>query len=194
MWRISNRDDEDRDAKAGIASLLIAVRGLASCGQDETKAGGDAKKTQHVPDRGIFLSSEECALSGKLSIGEFSEAILKALTEHDTKNPGYENEADCIAAFGRDRCEVRIGGRYRARAQAFLVTLELPADAVSLFAPSPAIVGFQSASGQEIDATDHTLLVAETALALAHENAGSPAATAPDGSSDALAHAASKIH
>jgi uncharacterized protein YgiB involved in biofilm formation len=180
--------------KQVIATLLIALSGLAGCGQDETKAVGDTQKAQRVSDRGIFLSSEECAVSEKLSIGECSEAILKALTEYDTKNAGYENEADCVAAFGHDRCEVRIGGRYRARAQAFLVTLELPADAVSLFAPSRAIVGFQSASGQEIDATDHTLLVSEAALALAKENAGSPAAAAPDGSSDALARAASKIH
>jgi uncharacterized protein YgiB involved in biofilm formation len=179
--------------KLAMTSVLIALSGLSGCGPN-VPSQSDANQPQHVAERGIFLSTDECVLSEKLSVDECSEAILKALTEHDAKTVGYQTEAECVAAFGPDRCEVRVGDTYRPRVQAFLVTLEMPANAETLFPPSRAIVGFQSSSGQQIDATDKTLRVSEAALALAHENAGSPAAAAPDDSSNALASAASNIH
>jgi Protein of unknown function (DUF1190) len=187
--------------KLAGAVLCFALSGLVGCGQGAPQTNSNTGQPPPPMERGIFLSSDECARSGKLSIGECSDAILKASTEHDFKIAGYENESDCEAAFGRDRCEIRIDHRARPRVQAFLITLGTPTDAVSLYPPSRAIVGFQSASGEEIVATDRALNVSEAALALAQENAASPAsasaspsATAPDDPSDALGRAASKIH
>jgi uncharacterized protein YgiB involved in biofilm formation len=178
--------------KLRIASLMIAVSGLAGCNQSDPAptSAADPVRSEQL---GIFLSSDECAFSGKLSIEQCGEAIQTALSGHDKEIAGYQSETDCLAMFPHSHCEVRIDGRYRRRAQAFLVTFATPPNATALFRPGRAIVGFRTASGQEVDATDKALQISRTAFDLAQENAASADGGSPDDPSDALARAAASI-
>jgi hypothetical protein len=178
----------------GIASLLIVASALAGCNQSDPgpTSAPDAARSEQL---GIFLSSNECAFSGKLSLDQCSEAIQTALSGHDKEIAGYKSEADCLSMFPHSRCEVRMDGRYRRRAQAFLITLAAPPNAIALFRPGRAIVGFRTASGQEVDATEKALQISKTAFELAQENAGSADGGGfADDPSDGLARAAANIH
>ena len=164
----------------------LALWGCGNSGPQAPKAA--APPTEH----GIFISSADCAASGKLTIDECGQAIDLAVSQHETTAPKFDVQSQCEDKFGVGRCEKGMDARFRARLQAFFVTLEKPGHAVGLYPPAKSMIGFVSPSQQLVDARDPTLKVSNGALSLAHENA-SFASSEPD-HPQALGAAAANIH
>ena len=90
------------------------------------------------------------------------------------------------------RCD-RIGDKeYRARVQAFFVTMSDPATAVPLYPPQGSTAAFRSPSKQELSAKDETLKMSNAAMSVAYENAKLPAPAGDGGAG--LGAAAADIH
>jgi uncharacterized protein YgiB involved in biofilm formation len=171
--------------KIAVASAVAAA--LSACGGDPAP-----KAPQAAVEHGVFISSSDCAATGKLTLDQCGQAIDEAVRQYQARTPAYESAGQCEEAAGAERCEKGFDGRYRQQLQAFFVTLAAPGHAVPLYAPSKSIVGFQSPSKQIIDARDDTLRVSEAALTLAHENAR--LAATPVDHSVRLGTAAADIH
>ena len=160
---------------------------LAGCGEAEKP-----KAAAPPAERGIYISASDCADGGKLSAEQCGQAIDQAVAAHEQTAPGYKTLSQCIAAEGAERCDKTVGGAYRARLQAFFVTMSNPPHGVPLYPPAGSSVGFRSPSRQAISAKDETLHVSLAALTLAHENAKLPAESLDN--ADALGAAAADIH
>ena len=152
--------------KLAVASTVCLA--LAACGGSPAQG---PKQPQAGVEHGVFISSSDCAATGKLTIDQCGEAIDAAVVEYQAHTLSYDSTEQCEEAVGADRCEKGVDGRYRQRLQAFFVTLVAPGHAVPLYIPSKSVIGFQSPSKQLIDARDETLRVSEAALTLASENA-----------------------
>ena len=168
---------------AGLASVTL----LTACGKaEELKAAGPPA------ERGIFISTSDCADSGKLTAEQCGQAVDMAVAAHEQQAPTFKSLRLCEAASGVERCEKSSNDQYRARLQAFFVTMSDPPTAVPLYAPAKGkAIGFRSASKQAIDARDETLHVSTIALSLAYDNA-----KLPEESSDAspIGAAAADVH
>lgn len=170
-----------------IFAAVAATALLTACGQAE-----EPKTAGPPPEHGVFISSTDCAERGTLTLDQCGHAIDMAVAAHNETSPIYKSLRQCEGAEGPERCD-RIGDKeYRARVQAFFVTMSDPATAVPLYPPSGSTAAFRSPSKQELSAKDDTLNMSHAALSLANENARLPA---PDGNHGAsLGDAAADIH
>lgn len=150
-----------------LASCMIPLTLLAGCGK-----GAAAKKAEVAPaEYGVFISTADCADSGKLSEDVCSKIINTAVTSHQKDTPVYKFLQKCEAAEGGpDRCDKTGEDEYRARLQAFYVTFSTPPTAVPLYPPKNAGASFRTAAKQTIDARDESLRISNEAKSVAHEN------------------------
>lgn len=170
-----------------LFAVIAAAATLTACGQAEEPHAA-APPAEH----GVFVSSTDCADRGKLTLDQCGQAIDQAVAAHTQNSPVYKSLRQCEAAQGPERCD-RIGDNaYRARVQAFFVTMSDPATAVALYAPHGSTAAFRSPSKQELSASDESLNMSHAALSLANENARLPAPT--DNHGAALGEAAGGIH
>lgn len=168
---------------------LAVCAALGGCGDASQPEAAAAPPAEH----GIFISAQDCAATGKLTVDQCGQAIDAAVARHEAEAPAYGSHSQCEAIVGADRCDKGVDGRYRIRLQAFFVTLAIPARAVGLYPPSQSMIGFQSPSKQSIHARDDTLRVSDAALTLAHENAKLPNVSGDETASE-LGNAAANIH
>lgn len=170
-----------------LIAVVAAAATLTACGQaEEPHAAGPP------PEHGVFISSTDCAERGKLTLDQCGHAIDEAVAAHTQTSPVYKSLRQCEAAQGPERCD-RIGdSEYRARVQAFFVTMGDQPTAVPLYPPHGSTAAFRSPSKQELKASDESLKMSHAALSLANENARLPAPSAEGGV--ALGDAAGGIH
>ncbi len=148
-----------------IALSLLASTVLAGCG-----SGSQPSQPQAKVPRGIFISASDCADAGKLTLDECGQAIDMAVALHEKQAPFYTSLQKCVAAEGSDFCDKTVEG-YRARLQAFLVTMNPKRPAAAPLYPSkPGSPGFRSAGKETVDANDESLNVSVAALTVANEN------------------------
>jgi hypothetical protein len=153
-----------------LASAILALS-LAGCGASEAPKKPAAK----APDRqGIFISTNDCADAGIISSEMCGKAVDAAVRQHETKTAAYSTIGQCEKAEGKDRCTRASDGKFRARLQAFLITLGTPATGAPLYPGSKKTIGFRGSDKKVVNATDDTLIVSSAAMALAHENSRLP--------------------
>ena len=173
-----------------LAAGLIAASTLGACGKAE-----EPKKaaTGPVVEHGVFISTADCAASGKLSEELCGKIIDMAVDAHREKAPVYKFLRQCEAAEGGpDRCDKTGEGQYSVRVQAFFVSMSDPPTAVPLLPPKAASAAFRSPSAQKISANDESIHMSNDAQALANENAK---LAAYDGEAGAtLGDAAGTVH
>jgi hypothetical protein len=146
--------------------ILVVLSALGGCGEDAT-----AVPNGPAAERGIFISSSDCADAGKLTIDQCGQAIDKAVAMHNRKAASYKNLRDCAAVEGPDRCSRDVDGSYRSNLQAFLVTMSDPPSAVPLYASTDGSVGFRGMDKKAYPAIADGYTVSAAAQAAAHENA-----------------------
>ncbi len=122
-----------------IALSVVAALGLTGCGKS-TKSSGP------VEWKGIFTTAADCADAGKLSYDECSDAMARAVTDHESNAQTYSELRFCEAKEGPGRCEFG-SGKYRSRLLAFLVTEGKPPKAVALYPPAKGRTGFRDSGG-----------------------------------------------
>lgn len=158
------------------AAVLASAVLLTAC--------GDAAPPPPPPpppsEKGLFISATDCAESGKLSAELCAQAIDTAVAIHEQQAPAFKSLRQCAAAMGPDRCDKSVDGHYRARLQAFFVTMSNPPDAFPLYPGVNGFIGFRSATKEAIDARNEDLVVSTAAMTVANENA-LLAAPPPDG-------------
>lgn len=152
-----------------LSGFLLATAALAGCGNSETAA---APKT--ALERGIFISSGDCADVQKLTIDQCGQVIDKAVALHQSRGPSYKSLNACTAAEGQDRCAQGVDGNYHPNLQAFLVTFGKSPSAVPLYATADGSVGFNGLDKEKFGLNDDGYTVSDSAQALAHENAKLP--------------------
>ena len=150
-----------------FAICLLAAALLAGCGKS-----ADKKKAAVAPSEyGVFISSLDCADSGKLKMEECSKVIDAAIALHNKETTVYKFLQKCEAGEGGpDRCDKTGEDEYRAKLQAFYVTFSTPPAAIPLYPPKTAAVAFRTQAKQVIDAKDTSLRISNDAMALAYEN------------------------
>ena len=174
-------------SKIAISTTALAALVLAACG------GGAPPPPAGPPvERGIFISSGDCADSKKLSPEECDKAIDDAVAQHEAHAVVYKTVRACEIAAGPDRCNKTGASQYRPRLQAFFVVMSKPPTAVPLYAPQASSMAFQSLSKQIIHAKDETIIVSASAITLANENAKLPETSADSAAGQAAA--AADIH
>ncbi len=146
-----------------------------------------------VIERGVFISSQDCADSKKLSPELCDKAIELAIRIHESQATPFKTLRQCVAARGPERCEKTATGQYRPHLQAFFVVMSNPPSAVPLYPSSGNDVGFSSLTKQAVSANDESLVVSLAAQTLAHENSKLPGPEAAD-PAGALGAAAADIH
>jgi hypothetical protein len=157
--------------KKAISTLsILAAAALAGCGD-----AGPSGPPKAPVERGVFISTSDCAASGKLSLDACGAVIDAAVAMHDRQAPAYASLRQCTAAEGANRCDKSVDGKYRSRLQAFFVTMGNPPSALPLYPAPSGKVGFRSISRQLVDVEDESLRVSVAAITLAHENAKLPA-------------------
>ncbi len=149
--------------------ILLATVTLAGCGNSETAAAPKGPL-----ERGIFISSGDCADVQKLSIDQCGQAIDKAVALHQSRGPSYKSLNACAAAEGQDRCAQGVDGNYHPNLQAFLVTFGQSPSAMPLYATTDGSVGFKSLDKQQFSLNDDGYTFSDAAQALAHENSKLP--------------------
>ena len=176
-------------SKHPLAAILAASALLTGCGD-----AAPPKAVHQVPiERGVFISSQDCADSKKLAPELCDKAIEMAVRAHENQAPQFKTLRQCAAARGPDRCEKTATGHYRPQLQAFFVTMGKPPSAVPLYPSSAGEVAFSSLTKQVISGNDESLVISLAAQTMAHENAKLP----PPGTSDpseALGAAAADVH
>lgn len=161
-----------------LSLIAVGLLGalLSGCGSPEQPAA-KAKVYEH----GVFVSSSDCAASGKAEIDACGTAIDKAVAAHIASAPVHASMLRCEAVQGPDRCE-KIGvNQYRARIQAFFVTFSEPPTALPLYPPVAAVAGFNSPTKQTLSVLNETLNMSPSAVALANDNAHLPGGPGGDG-------------
>ena len=171
-----------------IIAGLVAASTLSACGQaEEKKVAGPAA------ERGIFISTRDCAESGKITADNCSKAIDEAVAVYNGSTiKVYKSLRQCEAGEGGpDRCDKTGEGEYRPRLQAFFITMSEPPKGVPLLPPKGPSIAFTSPSKQVIDARDESLHVSTEALTVANENAKLSAASSDTGG---VAGVAAAVH
>ncbi len=177
-------------SKCSLVSTLTAVVLLGGCGD----TAPPAKPVAEVAvERGVFISSQDCSESKKLSPENCDKAIEQAIRIHETQATPFKTLRQCAAARGPDRCEKMTTGQYRPRLQAFFVVMSNPPLAVPLYPSSGNEIGFLSLTKQAISGLDENLVISLPSQTIAHENAKLQAPDAVD-PSIALGAAAADIH
>lgn len=170
-----------------IAVCVLTASLLSAC------SNADVPKAAAAPvQHGVFISTSDCADADKVSADLCGQAIDMAVTAHREQAPIYKSLRQCEAAEGPERCDKTGESEYRARIQAFFVTLSDQPTAVPLYPPQYPGMAFRSPSKQTIDARDESLIVSPAAMLVAHDNAKLPAPQTDGGA--ALGAAASDIH
>jgi hypothetical protein len=150
---------------ASFGILLVAAI-LAGCGNSAT-----AVTPKNTIERGIFISSGDCADFQKLTIDQCGQVIDKAVAMHQSRGPSYSSLHACAAIEGPDRCAKGVDGNYQPNLQAFLVTFGASASAVPLYATSDGSAGFKGLDKQNFNLNNDSYTFSDAAQALAHENA-----------------------
>ena len=157
----------------GVLLTLAAVTALGACSRAPA-----VPKTPPPPPapKGIFISTNDCAATGKLTGDECGKAIDGAIAMHQRLARAYKSLTKCAASEGEDRCDKAVDGMYRARLQAFFVTLSKPPSAEPLYPPKkkPDVAAFRSATQPSISARDEELMVSPAALSIAYANSRLP--------------------
>ena len=148
------------------ATLLATAAFLAGCGE-----APQVLAPAPPAEKGVFVSVPDCAESGKLSAELCAQAIDAAVAIHEQQAPAFKSLRQCAAAMGPDRCDKSVDGHYRARLQAFFVTMSTPPDGAPLYPGTNGFVGFRSATKEAIDARNEDLVVSSAAMTVANENA-----------------------
>lgn len=152
-----------------FALVAIAAVAVSAC--------GNAKKPKQAGpayEHGVFVSSSDCAASGKANIDDCGAAIDRAVASYQTSAPKYPTLLRCEAAEGSERCDKFGADEYRPRLQAFFVTFSKPIKALPLYPPATAMAGFKSPSKQELSVLNETLKMSRAATELAYENSHLP--------------------
>ena len=90
---------------AGLASVTL----LTACGKaEELKAAGPPA------ERGIFISTSDCADSGKLTAEQCGQAVDMAVAAHEQQAPVYKTRRQCETVEGPERCDKSSDEQYRA--------------------------------------------------------------------------------
>ena len=176
-----------RIASPPLALCLASAMLLTACGKAE-----EPKVAAPPPEHGVFISSSDCAETGKLTEDACGQAIDQAVAVHANNAAVYKTLRQCEATEGPERCDKTGETEYRARIQAFFVTMSDPPTAVALYPPSGSTAAFRSPSKQELSVHDESLNMSHHAMALASENARLPAPTGDGGAG--LGAAAANIH
>ena len=113
--------------RAVLPLLLPALALLAACGKSE-----EPQAAAPPPETGVFISSGDCADSGKLTLDACAEAIDGAVAAHEVQAPTFKTVNQCAGTVGPDRCDKGVDGLNRARIQAFYVVMSTPPSAVPL--------------------------------------------------------------
>jgi Protein of unknown function (DUF1190) len=173
-----------RNPLAVVAFIAVALSG---CGKAE-----EPKVAAPPAEHGVFISSTDCADSGKITEDACGHAIDQAVANHNNIAPVYKTIRQCEAAEGPERCDKTGDNEYRIRIQAFFVTMSEPPTAVPLYPPVSSTAAFRSPSKQELSVKDDSLNMSHHAMSVASENARLPAPVADGGA--ALGKAAADIH
>lgn len=152
-------------------ACVAAAFALAACSEEPAQPKAPAA----VVEKGIFISANDCAASGKLTGDECGEAIDAAVARHEEQSKSYKSLKQCAAAQGEDRCAKTADGSYRTRLQAFFIIMSKPPRAEPLYPPTKKeTVGFRSPTQPSIDANDENLIVSSAAKSIAHQNSQLP--------------------
>ncbi len=173
--------------RLSLIATLAAATTLTACGQAE-QPKSEAPPAEH----GVFISSTDCADTGKITLDDCGQAIDSAVAAHNENSAVYKSLRQCEAAEGPERCDKIGENEYRVRVQAFFVTMSTPATAVPLYAPNASTAAFRSPSKQELSAKDESLHMSPAAMTVANENARLPGPSGESGK--ALGEAAADIH
>ena len=178
-----------RSFRFPLALCLASALAVSACGKAEEK------KAEAAPpaEVGVFTSTSDCADAGKLTADECGHAIDQAVAAHSQNTVIHKSLRMCEAAEGPERCDKTGEGEYRARVQAFFVTMSKPATAVPLYPSSGGTAAFRSPSKQELNVHDESLNMSHSAMSVASENARLPLGGG-DASAGGLAGAASSVH
>jgi len=144
--------------------VLFLAAALAGCGNGTTAKAPKA-------ETGIFISSGDCASTGKLSIDQCGQVIDAAVALHQNRAPSYKSLSACAAAEGPDRCARGVDGKYQPNVQAFLVVFGKPPSAIPLYATSDGSLAFKGLDKQKFGLNDDGSNFSESAATLAHQNA-----------------------
>ena len=167
---------------------IAAVSFLTACGKAE-----EPKIAAPPSERGIFISTSDCAEAGLANFEMCGKAIDMAVAAHEQNATAYKTRRQCETVEGPERCDKSSDEQYRARLQAFFVTFSDPPTAVPLYAPAKGTaVGFRSPSKQTIEARDENLHVSATALSVAFDNSKLP--TESTDAAAGLGAAAADVH
>jgi hypothetical protein len=153
--------------KLAVLGMLFAVATLGGCGNSATAVSHN----QATVERGIFISSNDCADTGKLTVEQCGQAIDAAVTMHQKQAPSYKSLHACAAVEGPDRCAKDVDGDYRSNVQAFFVTMSKRPSAVPLYASRDGTIGFLGLDKKAFVANDDDYTMSAAAQAIAHENA-----------------------
>lgn len=155
--------------RLAVAVTVLLTLGLSGCGDNST-ASPTPGAPAGPPPRGIFISASDCAAANKISIEECGRAIDEAVVVYQQSAPAFKSLRSCEAALGTDRCTKNVDALYRARLQAFLVTMSKPASAIALSPPQGnGTTGFKSAEGA-VAAFDDGYSISPSAQAVASDN------------------------
>jgi hypothetical protein len=155
-----------------LTICLSAAALLAGCG----KAADKSKAAAAPAEFGIFLSTLDCADSGKLKPEDCSKIIDTAVALHRKETTVYKFLQKCEAGEGGpDRCDKTGEDEYRAKLQAFYITFSNPPVAVPLYPPKSPSLAFRTQAKQVIDVKDTSIRISNDAKAVAHENTKLPA-------------------
>lgn len=138
---------------------------LVACGRAPPKVQGPAAP------QGLFISTNDCAESGKLSAELCGKAVDEAVAIHHSQAPHFATMRQCEAGFGLDRCDKGADGQYRPRIQAFLITMKDPPEGKPLYPSEPGKPGFRTADKASITNAAETYTVSNAAAAIGNENA-----------------------
>jgi uncharacterized protein YgiB involved in biofilm formation len=149
-----------------IASLLslLAFAALGGCSDD-------APVNQGPLDRGIFISSSDCAATEKLTLDQCGAVIDMAVATHQNAGPAYPALSACTAAEGPDHCSKDVDGRFRPRIAAFLITFGPQASATPLYNTADGAVGFKGIDNAVLGLEDASFTVSNAAQGVANQNA-----------------------
>ena len=178
-------------SKLSIAIAMTAAGLLSACGNAEPPK---AAAPPPVIENGIYTSTGDCVDGGKLTAEKCEKAIDMAVSVHESSAPIFKTKRQCEAATGPERCGKTVDGRYRPLLQAFFVVMSTPPSAQPLYPSTAQQIGFQSLTKQVIFADDESLLISNSAITLAHENAKLPANDTTSNAGEGLGAAAADIH
>lgn len=151
-----------------LSGVLFFAVSLAGCGN------GAAVAPKAKAERGVFISSSDCASVRKLTIDQCGQVIDKAVALHRSNATSYKSLSACAAAEGPDRCARGVDGRYQPNLQAFLVTFGAQPSATPLYATADGSLAFKGLDKQKFGLKDDGSNFSESAEALAHQNARMP--------------------